>query len=194
MTIGGDESTGEAPSGAGIRATDQLGPVVIKGSVLGTPESPYRIFGGGVTSGFSSLAVKSVKIGGDFEHGVIVGGFIVSGNPDAQIGPVSVGGDWIASSVTAGLLPGSGKFIFGNGDDVFINAGPAGVIASIASITIKGRTVGTLETGDRFGIVAAQIGAVTIGGVKLGLTPDAANDLAGFNIGPTPDFLIREVA
>ena len=55
-----------------------------------------------------------------------------------------MGGDWIASSVTAGLLPGLGKFLFGNGDDTFIPAGPAGVIASLSSITIKGRAIGPI--------------------------------------------------
>lgn len=117
-------------------------------------------------------------------------------NGRAQIGAISVGGDWIASSVTAGLLPfanATGPLnFFGNGDDRFINAGPAGVIASIASITIKGRAMGSFATGDFYGIVAEQIGSVTLGKVKLAFT--AANTTDGFFVGPTPDFLIGEIA
>jgi hypothetical protein len=138
-----------------------------------------------------------VKVGGDFDHALILGGYAadnVPANGHAQIGAISIGGDWIASSITAGLLPNSGKFIFGNGDDAFINAGPANVIAYIASITIKGRAMGSFETGDRFGIVAEHIGSVKIGGVKVPLDPGIASDLAGFAIGPTPDFFVREVA
>ncbi len=133
------------------------------------------------------------------EHHLERAGFDQADNPTnghAQIGAISVGGDWIASSVTAGLNSFLGapdpSVTFGNGDDVFNTGGPIGVIASIASITIKGRAMGSLETGDRFGIVAESIGAITIGGVKLALT--TAFDPTPFPIGPTPDFVVREVA
>lgn len=205
VAIGGDARGGDAAFSGGIAAGGTLGPVSIKGNVIGTAEQAYIIRGSGPLTGTKSVAIASVKVGGDFERAVILAGYgqnNVPTNGHAQIGAISVGGDWIASSVTAGLLTRSGVTdagdFFGNGDEVFIPlpAAPAldGVVASIASITIKGRTIGSQETGDHFGIVAAQIGAVTIGGVKLGLTGGASNDLAGFNIGPTPDFIIREVA
>ena len=194
VTIGGDASTGGAPSGGGIRATDQLGPVVIKGSVLGTPESPYRIIGGGVTSGFSSLAIKSVKIGGDFEHGVIVGG-LSTGNPDAQIGPVSVGGDWIGSSIAAGIEDATGSFVgYGTVGDQFHTGTNTDAVAFIQSVTIMGTARGTFALGDDYGIVAEHIGFVSIGGKKLPLDPAISSDLAGIAVGPTPDFVVREVS
>ena len=201
VTIGGDARGGDADFSGGILAGGTLGPVSIKGDVIGTAEQAYVIRGSGPLTGTKSIAIASVKVGGDFEHALILAGYGNNNTPTnghAQIGAISVGGDWIASSVTAGLLTRAGATdalgFFGDGDDVFINAGPAGVIASIASITIKGRAVGSQETGDRFGIVAEQIGAVTVGGVKLSLTPGKSNDLAGIKLGPTPDFIIREVA
>ena len=51
-------------------------------------------------------------------------------------------------------------------------------VASIKSVTIKGVARGTFETGDRFAIVAEQIGSVSIGGAKLALKTCAGNDLA----------------
>ncbi len=201
VTIGGDARGGNAAFSGGIAAGGTLGPVSIKGNVIGTAEQAYLIRGSGPLTGTKSVAIASVKVGGDFEHALILAGYGNNNTPTnghAQIGAISVGGDWIASSVTAGLLTRAGATdalgVFGNGDDVFINAGPAGVIASIASITIKGRAVGSQETGDHFGIVAEQIGTVTVGGVKLSLTPGKSNDLAGIKLGTTPDFIIREVA
>jgi FG-GAP repeat len=41
---------------------------------------------------------------------------------------------------------------------------------------------------------AAYVVAATIGGVKLKLTPGAANDTTGIELGPTPDFVLREIA
>lgn len=184
----------------GMLAGGTLGPVVVKGDVIGTAGHAYTIRGGGPLTGTASVAIASVKVGGDFERALILAGYganNVPTNGHAQIGAISVGGDWIASSVTAGLLTHTGATnvlgVFGNDDDVFIDAGPAGVIASIASITIKGRAIGSLETGDFYGIVAEQVGSVKVGGVKLAFTPGPGND-AGFFVGATPDFAIFEVA
>ena len=164
----------------------------MKGYIIGTAEQAYLIRASGPLAGTKSIALASLKVGGDFDHVLILagyGGVNAPVNGHAQIGAISIGGDWIASSVTAGLRSNAATFIFGDGDDTFINAGPTGVVASIASITIKGRALGTLETGDRFGIVAEHIGSVKIGGVQLASTtgPDT------IAIGPTPDFFVREV-
>jgi hypothetical protein len=200
VTIGGDARGGNAAFSGGIAAGGTLGPVVIKGDVIGTAERAYTIRGSGPLEGTKSIAITSLKVGGDFERAIILAGYGQNNTPTnghAQIGAISIGGDWIASSVTAGLLANSAGF-FGNGGEVFIPlpAAPAldGVVASIASITIKGRAVGSQETGDFFGIVAEQIGAATVGGVKLSLIAGKSNDLAGIKLGPTPDFIIREVA
>ncbi|MEQ1859559.1 MAG: VCBS repeat-containing protein [Chthoniobacteraceae bacterium] len=199
VSIGGDARGGDAVFSGGILAGGTLGPVSIAGDVIGTAEQAYLIRGAGPLTGLASLAITSLKVGGDFERALVLAGFAAENVPvngHAQIGAISVGGDWIASSVTAGLIPRAGALdatgFFGNGDDKFIAGGPTNVIAIIASITIKGQVRGTLETGDRFGIVAQQINSVTIGGVKVALTPGL--DSAGFAIGQTPDFFVREVA
>ena len=201
VTIGGDARGGNAAFSGGIAAGGTLGPVSIKGNVIGTAEQAYIIRGSGPLTGTKSIAITSLNVGGDFERALILAGYgqnNVPTNGHAQIGAISVGGDWIASSVTAGLLTRSGATVagdfFGNGDEVFIPLPVSGldsVVASIASITIKGRAVGSLQVGDFFGIVAEQIGSVSIGSAKLPLT---TNTDAGFAIGLTPDFTIREFA
>ncbi|MGB8169023.1 MAG: integrin alpha [Chthoniobacteraceae bacterium] len=199
VSIGGDARAGAGKFSGGIFAGGKLGPVAIAGDVLGTATAPYVIQGQGALTGTKSVAITSVKIGGGFTHGLIRAGFDGFDNPTnghAQIGAITVGRDWVASSVTAGLTSRVNapdpSVDFGNGDDVFAPSGPAGVVASIASITIKGRAAGSLEPGDRYGIVAEMIGSVTLGGVKLAFT--AANKTDGFFVGPTPDFVIGEVA
>ena len=205
VTIGGDVRSGTVEFAGGILATGTLGPVTIGGDVVGTPDVPYLIRGAGTLAGTKSVAIASLKVGGDFDHALVLGGygaFNAPVNGHAQIGAISVGGDWVASSVTAGLLTKAGattaKGVFGNGDDTFITGGPSGVVASIKSVTIKGAAIGTAEDGDRFAIVAEQIGSVSIGGAKLALHAaakgaDPANDLAAIHVGLTPDFVVREV-
>ncbi len=197
VTIGGDARGGDAVFSGGIVAGGTLGPVIIKGDVLGTAGFAYTLRGSGPLTGATSVALTSLSVTGDFERALILAGYAadnVPANGRAQIGAISVGGDWIASSATAGLLTRSAapnaNGVFGNGDDRFIplpTSGLSGVVASIASLTIKGRAVGSLATGDHFGIVAEQIGAVTIGGVSLEVS------VIPRYLGPTPDFVIREV-
>jgi hypothetical protein len=205
VTIGGHAQGGTKPFSGGILAGGTLGPVNIKGSVTGTAEAAYIIRGIGPLTGTKSVAITSLTVGGNFDHALVLAGYGDDNTPlngHAQIGAITIGRDWIASSVTAGLLPQLGATnaigAFGEGDDKFIAlpAAPAlnGVVASIASITIKGRAIGSLETGDRFGIVAEQIGSLSVGGIARTLVTGKSNDLAGFAFGPTPDFLVREVA
>ena len=205
LTIGGDARGGDADLSGGIAAGGTLGPVSIKGDVIGTAEHPYLIRSIGPLTGTKSLALASLKVGGDFEHSLILAGYGFNDAPTnghAQVGAISVGGDWIASSVTAGVLTHTGATnatgSFGNRDDVFIPlpAAPAldGVVAFIQSVTIKGTARGTFEEGDHYGIVAEHIGFVSIGGAKLPLTPAIASDLAGLAVGPTPDFIVREIS
>ena len=199
VTISGDARGGDANFSGGILAGGTLGPAVVKGDVTGTHDHAYTIRGGGALTVTQSIAIASVSVGGNFDHALVLAGYgadNVPTNGHAQIGAITVSGDWLASSVTAGLLPfqnatGPQNF-FGNNDDVYITGGPSGVVASIASITINGRAMGSFETGDFYGIVAEQIGSVTLGGVKLTFTPGNKTD--GFFVGPTPDFVIGEVA
>jgi hypothetical protein len=89
-------------------------------------------------------------------------------------------------------LSGSGQFLFGNDDEKYITGGPTGVVASIASIIIRGRAVGTYAGGDYYGVVAEQIGLLNVGGVPLPFTRGPGND-SGYFVGYTPDFAIYEV-
>lgn len=196
VTIAGDAIGGTAPVSGGILAIGQLGPVVIKGSVVGQVGAPYTIRGGGALTGATSVAIASLTVGGNFEHALVLGGYGRNNallNGHAQIGAITIGRDWIASNVLAGVADADGFSFIGNGFDTLINAGGSSAIASIASVTIKGRAMGSAELGDHFGIEAEQIGFVSIRGVKLALKPDKANDTAGFAIGATPDFVVREV-
>jgi hypothetical protein len=50
------------------------------------------------------------------------------------------------------------------------------LIARIASITIKGNVIGTLDAADNFGFVAQQIDKVKFGGRTISLTAGPSND------------------
>jgi hypothetical protein len=64
---------------------------------------------------------------------------------------------------------------FGLGDTLQTVAN-TGLIARIASITIKGDATGSLATGDHFGFVAQQIDRLKIGPRTFPSTPGAGND------------------
>ena len=206
VTIGGSVSTvgTNATSGAlsgSIRSGATIGSIVIRGSVTGSS------YGTAILS--AKNEIKSVSIGGSLDYGKILAGYDTSlavANADAQIGPVRIGGNLIASSIVAGSLNLGADGAFGGsllnadnvnyGDlhDAGIGGGKAGVIAKIASITIGGQVIGTLNNlnnTDSFGFVAEQIGAVKIGGNLAALTVGAHND--NLALGQTADFHIHEI-
>ena len=198
----GVDATSGVPDKAGsVRAVDDIGPIVIKGSLLGSAStdgdsadgdfSPAIISARGeVGIGFTArndVAIESIKIKGRVEQALILAGFstlLASQNADAQIGPIVIG-DLIASSIVAGVE--SGGLIFGTAD--FKMAGPGvkdsldanGALSKIASITIKGSVFGTAGTNDlaTFAIVAQRLGALTLGGTTIPLNPGASNDPIG---------------
>ena len=97
-------------------------------------------------------------------------------NPDVQVGKVSVGRDWIASSLIVGLPTGSG--------------GDPAILASVASIVIKGHAFGTAAGSDQFIFFAERIAAFKSGGAVFPMTAGA--DV--FNLGPTFDLTVRDFA
>jgi hypothetical protein len=116
---------------------------------------------------------------------------------DAQIGKVTVAGDWIASSLLAGVDTIDGRH--GDGNDArFVAAqkDEAGVVSSIASITIRGHVLGLATSMglNTSGFAGEQIGSFTSNGIQVGLTPGKRNDtfagigLAGnaHPVGPSP--------
>lgn len=174
----------------------RIGSIAVKGGIIGSVSDPVRIFVSGLAApatAAESLALGKVTVGGDVRFTTIAAGLdaVLGGfTPDAAIGTVKIGGSMIASSIAAGIDPVNGKF--GDADDKFVggNVGNAAIIAKIASVTIGGQLLGTAGGApDTFGILAEQIGALTIGKVKVPLTT-AKDD---FTLGFTADVRVREL-
>lgn len=203
IRAGVDRGSGPLTDSGAVRAVDDIGPITIKGSLLGsasadgdptdgdfTPASISARGQGGI--GFDAkndIAIKSIKIGGRVELAQILAGYdptLAAKNADAQIGPVTIGGDLIASSIVAGVST-SGPF-FGtpldakaSGAEVKDSLDANGAISRIASIVIKGSVFGTAATNDAitFAIVAQNIGSLKVGGTKIPFQSGASNDLFG---------------
>jgi hypothetical protein len=202
VTVGGSIVSGQwdGPPGTltksgSVRAMQRLGPVVVKGSLVGTGISPVYITARGPAGPAPGRAIARLTVGGRSEFAQVLAGYTadLSGqNGNASIGPVLVGRDWVAGSIAAGVLPVNGQF--GDADDAPLGPNGDGFVARIAGITIKGQALGTPGGTDRFGFVAQQIGLLSIGGTVYPLKPGAGNDLAGLAVGATGDLRVREVA
>lgn len=212
VTIGGsilgglDTSTaGGLTSNASIRADNDIGAILVKGSIAGTLTAEGRgrpaiaargqeTLAPGATT---DLAIKSLTVGGRVDRAIIFAGFdlddslTAGSNGNASIGAVRVGGDWIATSLVAGVNDTNDNG-FGNGDDQRI-AG-ATLVSRIASITIRGTVAGSAAAGDHFGFTAAQIGSFKAGGftAKLKSLPADPKDIVEFSL-ITGDVTLREV-
>jgi hypothetical protein len=216
VTIGGSIITGiDAGDGAltlnaSIRAHNDIGSLVVKGSLVGHGDtgsgaSPVVISARGraVQGATIDLAIGKISIGGRVEFANILAGYDIGANGtdltpvngDAQIGSVSVGGDWSASNLVAGAMnAASGNANFGDGNDASIGAGSGRIVAGIASITIKGQVFGTPDSfsaTDHYGFVSQQIGALKVGGNTIRLAADAHND--DLSVGGTFDLTVHEV-
>jgi hypothetical protein len=104
---------------------------------------------------------------------------------DVQVGTMSVGGDWIASNLFVGALT-----VNNDGVPAILAGGDPAILASVASIVIKGRAYGTVGGSDQYYFLAEQIRAFKSGGFALPMTfgPDV------FNVGPTFDLTVRDSA
>ena len=194
VTVGGSLILDNADALAGISGQNGVGSLLVKGDITGLADSPYKIEGGGLLTGDSSLAIGKVTVGGSVENAVILGGSL-NDNGHAQIGTIKVGGNWTASSIAAGVQTSAAStnpLLFGNGDDTFLPGGPSSVVSQIASIVIKGAVNGTAADGDHFGFVAKQIGSLQVGAVKYDLAADGTAD--PIELGTTSDFTVRELA
>jgi hypothetical protein len=196
IVAGTDSSSGTLRQSGSIRAADDLGPVVVKGSLVGNATNPVILSARGQAAQTSTdLAIAGVSVGGSVQNALILAGTDVDlngVNGDAQIGAIKVGGDWIASSVSAGVSAGGDGF--GNANDTLIAAGSA-IIARIASIQIGGAVFGSVAAGDHFGFVAQQIGSFKSLGFTAALhagPPPPPLDIIEFPL-VTGDVTIREV-
>jgi hypothetical protein len=203
IIAGTKNALGTLESSGSVRVINDIGPIVIKGSLIGNATNPVIITAGGreTPTATTDVAIKSLSVAGRVEFANVLAGYsalltITGENPDAQIGPVKVGGDWIASSLVAGAqddaTPEHDSF-FGDADDQAIAAGNPTIISKIASILIKGTALGTLGTGNHFGFVAEQIGSFKVGTTKFTLTAGPSNDTTGLAVGITGDLRVREV-
>ncbi len=171
------------------------------------------IFAGSLAGdGKTDLAIKSISIGGDVFLANILAGYDLSNDfairvasdRHAQIGSISIAGNWTASNIVAGAMnTASNNANFGDANDASIRARGAtdisaadtsSTLSSIASIKIGGTVAGTPDgdnSTDHFGFVAQQIGALSVNGVGIALTPGPSND--NIPLGTTGDFNLHEV-
>lgn len=195
ITIKGSILSGN--SGASISA-GVLNSLKVNGDIAGSAVNPILIsaLGTGATTGDADIAIGTITVGGQVENATIRAGYNPANsnpeNADAQIGKVSVGGDWIRSNLVAGIV--SEDAVFGNADDSIIGevgSAPT-IIASIASITIKGSLIGTFGGTDGYAFTAEEVKAVTIAGKKVLLNEGPSNDDL-IPSGVAPDIRIREL-
>jgi hypothetical protein len=196
-----------------IRAEQDLGPVTVRGSLVGNPTFTTLVNNMDVTtfgtlviisaegkagpspSATTDLAIASLTVGGRVEFADILAGYNVVLNPmngDAQIGAVTVGADWIASNLVAGVM--ATNDYFGDADDAVIPGSSATLSSKIASIKIGGQVLGTpasVEPNDHYGFVAEAIGSLKVGGSSIPLKTGLNND--DLHVGATGDIELREV-
>lgn len=203
IRAGVDRGSGPLTDSGAVRAVDDIGPITIKGSLVGstsadgdptdgdfTPASISARGQGGI--GFDAkndVAIKSIKIGGRVEFAQILAGYdpaLAAKNADAQIGPITIGGDLIASSIVAGVstpAPFFGTALDAkmSGAGVKDSLDANGAVSRIASIVIKGSVFGTATTNDAitFAIAAQNLGLLKVGGTRIPLQSGASNDLFG---------------
>jgi hypothetical protein len=195
ITIGGSITTKGGNSAACIDAKEDIGPILIKGSMVGMAAAPLFITAGGANAndGDDLGSIRSLTVLGSVEQARILAGYrsFIPTNADARIGAVTVGGDWIASDLVAGVAAGADNK-FGALDDVLVAdaSNDPNVISTIASITIRGQVLGTPGAGDDFGFCAERVGSVSVGGSAVSLKP-ATKDLIA--LGPTFDVRVNEV-
>ena len=162
-----------------IRSTTTIGSLKVGGSILGNSEVPVLITSELLLGPIASnVTIGTIEVKNDVSHALILAGTSIANppawnNPFAQITAVKVGGNWTASSISAGAQPGPTGY--GSGDTaspqkVADPSIPAGNFSKIATLTIGGTVVGG-DPGDQFGFVAANFGAITIGGQKIASPP-----------------------
>jgi hypothetical protein len=195
LTIGGTLHGGaDAESGSVIAKTIGAlkireidgGRIFVAGNPVGATATAANIK--------TALALGSLTVGANVRNANILIGYDRTGAPvnaDVQTGAISVAGDWEASNLSAGVKAGTDGFYGSDTGAVIPNGGA--VVSRIASITVKGQVFGTIaNTVDRFGFVAEQIGAFTVGGTKLALGTLATAPKDNVTIGFTDDVRVRE--
>jgi hypothetical protein len=196
-----DSTSGGLFKNASIRVNHDIGPIVVKGSLVGRTNANgdslviiqargQQTLQPGATE---DLAISSLSVGGEVRNARILAGFdsvLNPANADASIGAVEIGGKWTASSLAAGVRDSGGDG-FGINDALQTTSDDPALVARIASIVIKGIVAGSAASGDHFGFVAQQIGSFKSRGFTAALT--AGTD-APIELSPiTGDVTLREI-
>ncbi len=199
--IGTVKIGGSFRDGGKIQATKRIGTITAGGDFIGATIEAFAQ-GAGPLKGLD-VALSSFAVKGNVETTTVILGR--NNNADASIGTISVGRSWLASSARAGVIAGTDTFT-GTADDIK-TVGAIDVVtrfSTIASILIKGQSLGTAGAGDSFGIVAERIVKAQIGAVKFAfISPTiGATNRDAFGAAPTgpgatglvSDFFLREIA
>lgn len=193
VKIGGSVHSGSGPRAGQIAATT-LKSLTIGGSLLGTTSAPATIQIQGKlnpATAAEAMAVGTLTIGGSLDHARILGGADGTGtivHSDVILGKITIGGDFSASDIAVGIKPDTDGF-FHNAVSL-ANSVNFSILATIASVTIKGAATGTSTALDGFGIYAQSIGAAKVAGRAFALTAGASED---FTFGTFSDLRLREV-
>jgi hypothetical protein len=181
----GINSAGQIANSGGIRADVNIGSITIGGPVTGTAANPVIISaeqGPGNSAHLKSdLAIGSVTVHGAASYLDILAGYspptattgtgpFLGGQSDgaAQIGTLDFLSTLSASNLVAGALPDSNGQFGDTGNTAFTPRPDAiGLLSGIAKITVAGAATGDMTPADSFGIVAEQLGAVTIKGTAV---------------------------
>jgi len=178
---------------ASIRASKNIGTLVVGGSILGNAETRVLITAETAvvpTNFTSNVTIGSVSVAGSVFYTDILVGYqrdsqdlisttsAAAVNFDAQMRSLKVNGDWMASNLAVGAKAGPDGVIGTMDDQRTLPGGPGlPVNASLGSATIGGQVLATASTIDRYGIIAEMILSMKIGGAKIGLTPLGRNDI-----------------
>lgn len=168
-----------ADSGAssGSVTAGRLETVNVRGGIVGSATQPALVSAVGGTG----QAIAALTVGGSVSRALVLAGYDVAvpTTGEARIGTVTVGGNLSATSIAAGVLgimPGQ----FGRIGDTVIGGSTR---SRIDSVTVAGTAVGSANPGDSFGVSAASIGRVRIGGARYAFATGLVSSPAGDNFG-----------
>lgn len=199
ISIRGSIVSGDADDAGTLRFANAIGGLRIGGNIVGDADHRVDIVAGGLENKANNkdIAIGNTNVNGSVSFADILAGYDTSLAPvngDAQIAKVAVKGNWVAGNLAAGAFSPGAPDDFGDAGNTTIAADDTdAIIASIASIQIRGSVFGTVDAGDHFGFVAEQIGSAKIGTAKAPLNKGPNNDVVEL-AQETGDVTIREVA
>lgn len=179
---------GSLPAGTTIRSDGRISDIAISGSIAGTAAAPVVIAAKGDASG---LALGRVRVGGNSSHARILAGYdtaLKAVNGAARIESAVIAGTVTGTDIVAGIANtngGGGGLFFGGPTDASIDRSDRSRIGTVRI----GRVVSTPDPSDVHAIAANAIGAVFVGGTRIGLPADWQSQPVG-----TTDLIVSDVA